>query len=383
MELRNTEKTVEDLIVKYKYLSSCKNIMLKDLNSIEKDMNLSSDDPPLNKEEKEETKDLESITLTESEFIDSLSSAEQVLSLLQSMQHQIVNLSSVMDKFRQRRHMKDPVTLAPRYGQQTLRRVSNLLIKYDAIQKGLEVAFYGDDFQNTNTSIENNTNESLVQQLQREIQSQQKQKEEMERKKQAEIQAALLTQQQAQQEEELQRQKEQMEETARIQQEREDLARRAEQVRRERLEHERNAIEMEARQLQMEREADAMFIASVPKGLDGVKEQLSVLRQNCDKAELDTALGALYTLFSQIHSKPEETKFRRIRRDHPDFVNDIGRHLGGKEVLIAAGFTFTEIDGVKCFFSKEPDLESDMDGWSEWFNLVKNTMNAIEEEMMK
>jgi hypothetical protein len=57
--------------------------------------------------------------------------------------------------------------------------------------------------------------------------------------------------------------------------------------------------------------------------------------------------------------------------------------LGGKELLIAAGFTFTEIDGVKCFFSKEPDLESNMDGWSEWFNLVKNTMNVIEEEMMK
>jgi hypothetical protein len=354
--------------------------MLKDLCSLEKDMNPSNYAPQLNKEEKE-TEDLESKTLSELEFIDS-SSAAQVLSLLHSMHNQISNLSSVMDKFRQRRHMKDPVTLTPRYGQQTLRRVSNLLIKYDAIQKGLEIAFYGDDLKNTKTIIEN-TNESLVQQLQREIQSQQKQKEEMERKKQAEIQTALLAQLKAEQEEELQRQKEQMEETARIQQEREDLARRAEQVRRERFEDERIALEMEARELQMERQADAMFIASVPKGLDGVKEQLSVLRQNCNKAELDTALGALYTLFSQIHSKPEEIKFRRIRRDHPVFVDDIGRHLGGKELLIAAGFTFTEIDGVKCFFSKEPDLESNMDGWSEWFNLVKNTMNVIEEEMMK
>lgn len=387
MELRNAEKEVDDLIVKYKSLSSTKQIMLRDLSTIEKEIYpscLSS----VGDEEKEELEVESMASLSESESMSFDSSPQQILTLLQSMQTQIEKLSFVMNKFRQRMHMKDPITLTPRYGQQTLTRVSNLLKKYDAVQRGVEIAFHGDDTETNNTSSTScNANaslsSSLVQQLQREIQIQQEHQEQMEKLIHAEQQTMLHAQQQAQQEEERKRQKEQMEETIRLQQEREDLARRAEHARCERMEEERRVLEMEARRLQMEREADDAFLASVPKGLDGVKEQLHVLRQNCNKEDLDTALGALYTLFSQINSKPEEIKFRRIRRDHPKFVNDIGRHLGGKEVLIAAGFTFTEMDGVKCFFSKEPDLKSDMDGWSEWFNLMKNTLATIEEEMIK
>jgi PUB domain. len=133
------------------------------------------------------------------------------------------------------------------------------------------------------------------------------------------------------------------------------------------------------------RENERNWLASIPKGVEGVKMMLERLRKACEgnKKELDVALDALYTLFSQIASNPENVQFRRVRRDHPRFLEDIGRHDGGKEVLIAAGFVFAEVDGVDCFFSKEPDLEHDMDAWSQWFDVIRGTVSAIEEEMIK
>ena len=62
---------------------------------------------------------------------------------------------------------------------------------------------------------------------------------------------------------------------------------------------------------------------------------------------------------------------------------DIGRHPGGKEILIAAGFELGEIDGVPSFISKEPDLESDMDRWSAWFDLLKATLALLDEHLKK
>ena len=102
-----------------------------------------------------------------------------------------------------------------------------------------------------------------------------------------------------------------------------------------------------------------------------------------DRAALDVAIGSLYTLFEQIVRKPEETNYRRVRRDHPKFMEDIGQHVGGREVLIAAGFKLVTLDGVPSFLSKEPHIESDMDGWSNWFDALKKTLEVIEEEMLK
>jgi hypothetical protein len=38
---------------------------------------------------------------------------------------------------------------------------------------------------------------------------------------------------------------------------------------------------------------------------------------------------------------------------------------------------------VKCFFSREPNIEQDMNGWSDWFDGLKKTLEVIEEEMIK
>jgi hypothetical protein len=158
-----------------------------------------------------------------------------------------------------------------------------------------------------------------------------------------------------------------------------ELARRAEEARMRRLEEEQAAVDAERR-------ADRELLAMVPTlGADGVREQIDRMREALknDRAVLDVALGSLYTLFEQIVRKPEEVNFRRVRRNHPKFMEDIGRHVGGREVLIAAGFRLEKLDGVPCFFSAEPHIETDMDGWSEWFDTLKKTLAVIEEEMIK
>ena len=161
--------------------------------------------------------------------------------------------------------------------------------------------------------------------------------------------------------------------------EEQELARRAEEARLRR-------IGEEQRVLDAERRADEELLALVPTlGIAGVREQIDRMRQALvdDRAALDVALGSLFTLFEQIVRKPEEINFRRVRRDHQKFVADIGQHVGGREVLIAAGFKLEKLDGVPCFFSKEPHIESDMDGWSDWFDTLKKTLAVLEEEMMK
>ena len=164
------------------------------------------------------------------------------------------------------------------------------------------------------------------------------------------------------------------------QQEMEELNRRAEASRAAR----RQVEQTRERQEQAEVERDRAWEASIPKGTDSVREQLRVLREATaqDQPSRSTALSALHTLFSQIVARPEETNFRRIRRDHPRFQQDIGRHAGGREVLLAAGFRLGKIDEIPSFISSEPNIEKDMDGWAAWFDLLKDSLAIIEEEMI-
>jgi hypothetical protein len=158
-----------------------------------------------------------------------------------------------------------------------------------------------------------------------------------------------------------------------------ELARRAEEARMRRLEEEQAAVDAERR-------ADQELLVMVPTlGADGVREQIDCMRVALknNRAVLDVALGSLYTLFEQIVRKPEVVNFCCLRRNHPKFMEDIGRHVGGREVLIATGFRLEKLDGVPCFFFAEPHIETDMDGWSEWSDTPKKALAVIEEEMIK
>ena len=94
---------------------------------------------------------------------------------------------------------------------------------------------------------------------------------------------------------------------------------------------------------------------SIPKG--SMNQQLEILRASTVDGDYTIAIQSLHKLFQQILAKPEQLSFCKIRRDHPQFTKDIGRHAGGKVFLISAGFHLSDDeDNIPCFLSKEPDL---------------------------
>lgn len=309
----------------------------------------------------------------EEDMIDEEMAPHQILEKLEKIKTSLTSLAPKMNKFLQRLSEKDAVSGKPRYGDKTMIRVKQAIRAYKALELGLSGVFQD------HTSFESIKQSNLASNLRKQVQMQEEQMNEQRR--------ALQTQEQIELErianEKSLAEKREMElrlqEEQRKREEELELSRRAEEARRRRIEEEQLA-------LAAEREADANLLSLVPtKGPEGVREQFERMRQALkeDRAAFDVALGSLYTLFDQICRKPEEVSFRRVRRDHPKFNEDIGRHVGGKEVLIAAGFRLETLDGVKCFFSSEPNIEHDMNGWSDWFDGLKKTLEVIGEEMIK
>mmetsp|Transcript_14692 Transcript_14692/g.17884 ORF Transcript_14692/g.17884 Transcript_14692/m.17884 type:complete len:419 (+) Transcript_14692:293-1549(+) len=323
-------------------------------------------------------------------------SANELLSTLQSLKLDIEKIQKSIQKFRERLHMKDPVTGANRYGDKTLNRVVQLLDTYELLSFGIDYAFglklqpspssstlplpspsssSQQDNSNMNCSTCDNTT-SLVDILQQSIQTEEEYKQK--RKEDEKATELRLEAQRKQEDEALQQElkRKEEEQILKEQQEREELSRRAEEARTQRIENELSA-------LAQEQEVDRSLLASVEVGINGVKAQIEILKENCEKEEANVALRALHTIFSQIYSKPEEINFRRIRRDHPRFMDNIGKHQGGVQFFLAVGWRFVEIDGVKCIFSKEPDLETEMDQWSNWYDSIKDTIQVLNEEISK
>lgn len=168
------------------------------------------------------------------------------------------------------------------------------------------------------------------------------------------------------------------------------------------------------------RQAERNWLDQIRKGAEGVKHYLSVLLQRTEdrQAPIDpdrlVALRSLCTLFEQIQKHPEEVKKRKIKMSNPNFQKDIGRHEGGIELLIAAGFRPTMLPAndaggeesvgdnpnndsmneedddddekppdIAFLISKEPNLEQDMDGWMAWFDLNKATLEILQTELEK
>lgn len=266
------------------------------------------------------------------------------------------------------------MTETPRYGEKTASRVTALLETYDALKEAMSLAF---DEHGAATS-------SLVQDLRATVAQQQEaarlealRKEQEEQKR---IQQETRREEQRLQQEEKRRQEHEL---ARAQEEAE-LARRAQQLRASRHESEQRAMQQEQQQRMEQERRDGEWMDSITKGPQGVKQQLCILRDSTahEPGAHATAVTALHTLFSQIVAHPEQDNFRRVRRDHAKFHKDIGRHAGGREILIAAGFRLGAIDDVPCFISTEPNLETQMDEWSEWFDLHKATLEIIEQELI-
>lgn len=263
---------------------------------------------------------------------------------------------------------RDPVTKKPRYGAKTMPRIKHVIRTYKAIEQGVAIVFHDTGTVPSLVSSLRSKIQQFNEELNAQIEARQSQQQLEEERV---VNEKLLAKERANQQRLLEEQRKRDEER--------ELARLAEEARRRRVEEEQCALEAERR-------VDRELLELVPTvGVEGVREQIARMREALkdDRAALDTALGSLYTLFEQIVRKPEEINFRRVRRDHPKFMEDIGRHVGGREVLIAAGFKLEKLDGVPSFFSKEPHIESDMDGWSNWFDMLKKTLEVIEDEMLK
>ena len=313
------------------------------------------------------------------------SSEEALLSALEGLKAKFAPLEARVKKFRQRLAEKDPITQAPRYGSKTAERVTNVLVLHGALKKatwaayGLEVPPLdnNDTAGDTSKTTESTTaasastsTTSVVSSLrsaveaQQEAQRQAAEKADLERQKEEDERRA------AEKEKEMQEEVERQQRAAERAAEEADLARRAEQVR-----------QAQRREQEAAAQAERDWIASIPKGPEGVKQQIQILKDDteADPAAQKAALSALLVLFTQIAQHPEEINFRKIRRDHPKFHQDIGRHKGGREIFIAAGFKLMTLDEIPCFYSKEPNLETDMDAWSDWFDGIKSNLAVVKE----
>jgi hypothetical protein len=333
-------------------------------------------------------------SVVNSELLDSTTSSTsiimtlaEILSNLQRLQSDIVTLQPKLIRFRQRLGEKDSVTGKQRYGEKTQVRVQNLVAAYDILAGALHIeqqqqaagaadSLTANSTAAASTTTTANANDTpgdtpwILNQLQQRLQ-------------QEEAQAERQRQEAAKQQLEAQVELERIEQQARFEQEQQQLA--LETQRAEEEAAAQAAVRQRAEQVRQERlaaqDAERSWIASIQVNRDGVQEQLQVLLDSTqsDPVAQKLALSSLLRLFQQINAHPEEPNFRRIRRDHEQFNRDIGRHKGGKEVLLAAGFELGAIDDVPCFISKEPDLEHDMDGWSAWFDLLKATLQILEQ----
>ena len=304
-------------------------------------------------------------------------SATAALETLESIKARIEGLQTVVRKFEKRLKENDPITGKPRYGSQTANRVQNILNQYNELFIVIVDKTFNSECHDLNeTNNESSESKRVIDTIKifasRELEDE-KQKEYDEFIRIQNEKAAQIAIEQQQLEE--------------IRRRDEEIRYQAEVDRQEQILQVRRIREAELQQQRENARRDREWIASIPnkKSLTGVKEQLEILETSTsgNTRHRTNAISALQKIFHQIVTHPEENNFRRIRRDHPKFLADVGNHEGGKEFLIVAGFELGVIDEVPSFICKEPDLESDMDGWSAWYDLLKNTLKILDEHMGK
>jgi len=120
---------------------------------------------------------------------------------------------------------------------------------------------------------------------------------------------------------------------------------------------------------------DREWVASVGKGGGAFKGYLTAL-----PASARVIVGLI---FKQIKQHPDKENFRKMKLDNPKFLQDVGDFEGGKEVFIAAGFKLQTVETdtgefAKCLVLAEPNLETDFDGWSDWFDRIKECVEICE-----
>ena len=370
-ELRKAEETIASLCKTYREIQQDARAQgkLPPLTTTATSTDVTTEHESENAQQSNPSDATPTTTTTSSSFTDSYHR-------LTTLSQQVHDLLPTMEKFQQRLQDTDPVTGNPRYGAKTSARVTKLL----AIHQELTLYLQHIDSNSNNSDDQDRASSTAtttavwIQQLQTHVQHEAQTS--LEQQRQAEQQA---------QEKVAQAQRQQAEAALAAEQARQDALAEEERQRQARYQQQQDALAAERRAHEEAARADRAWVASIPRG--SIQTQLQTLlastQQDNDEAAQRTAIEALHQIFSQICARPEEVQFRRIRRNHPQFLQDIGRHAGGPEFLIAAGFVLGEIDGVPCYICKEPDLETDMDGWSAWFDLLKATLQLLEDQLIQ
>lgn len=346
MELRKTQEETNELAALYQQLQRDERLRdaLSELTVVEGTASKTGDND----------QDA-STTVDDTTFL----SARHVLDAIESLMARLEALEPTIQRFQRRLEERDAVTNKPRYGPQTAQRVQAVSSLYQALQINIAVV---------DTKDNNGESSTVLDRIKRQAQDEQ---DELQQEKQRQAQEEAAEQERLQQEEQQRRQQEE-----------------AGQLEVERREQERIRIAQQERQAQRDaiiaqERVERAWANSIPKGIDSVREYVQVLLESTadDAAAQQTAFRSLHTIISQIVAHPEDDNFCRIRRSHEQFQSDISRHDGGKEILIAAGFVLRTIDDVPCFVAQEPNLETDMDAWTEWYDLLKATLQVLQEQL--
>lgn len=205
-------------------------------------------------------------------------SSAEALEALEQTRSRLDVLKGKCAKFRKRLSETDPVTNAPRYGSKTAARVLALLDVYDALTMGVSAAFVHD------------STDGIADTLRQAV------KQEEDRRKQAKIDAHDAIMKEAADAKVAAQRLEEEERLKVIEAERERVRREAE-LHQQAFEARQRREEEEARARAAEREADRAYQDSIPKGADGIRAQLTALRESCsnEAGAFDVAIGALHT----------------------------------------------------------------------------------------
>lgn len=136
-----------------------------------------------------------------------------------------------------------------------------------------------------------------------------------------------------------------------------------------------------------DRKAVDAFMEKRKVGLDAVAAALDLVDDR--GAASGAAIKELCTLFERIVAHPEEEPCRTINALNGTFRKLVGDRAGGREFLAAAGFELRFVvekddDDVETkhvlYVCPEPDLATDLDKWTAWFDHMKAVLALAEEK---
>nr|CCA20172.1 conserved hypothetical protein [Albugo laibachii Nc14] len=277
-------------------------------------------------------------------------------------------LSTLVSRLEKRTKMMDPVTKAPRFGPRMLEKVNALIRRFDAWKLELETSDVLRDIKSMGLCLRERKLCKLKEKVE---QSRLSKVEEVRREHE-------LLQMVREDEEEHRRRRIVKDEIER--QNLTMLARQAQAIREakaRKLEEDALRSDEELQKLNAQKEA-------VVLGKEGLRQALLTLERNVDdKALYRSKLDKVHKIVSNICSEPEKELYRKIDKDNYRFQEDFGKFEGGYHFLLSMGFkeVYDEIESKTMFYLEEPDVNEDMDAWTDWFDSMKDYKTFLEDCM--